>query len=719
MPGNRVVFSCRNLDYSQPLSTQSLRVPQVRIEPMSDDRVREFLEVFSPLHWRELWARQLEVLRSPYFLKLLTEQVEATGEMPEGRAGLFTGFVRQCFRREVEQENALFAPEALVSSRDVRRVTLWRWKTPYELPERGPLIPKLASLAYGMQASRGDGELSQVRVDYDDALDLLDDERDEDIVRAGVALSVLDEDPAADEVMYVHQLVQEYFAGRELARALDPELVRSEWRASEIKPSLDEVVDALVPADPLPGLPQTGWEETALLAAATAAEPETFLQAVAETNLVLAARCAIQPEVMARVTARLLDELRAALVERTENPEADLRHRIACGYALGELGDQRFEMREGPQGEYLMPPLISIPSGKYPIGDDEPIEYSWTGASGTTAAHVPRHEVEIEAFQIGRFPVTNAEWLCFMKAGGYDDDRWWYTEAGQAWRCGELANEGAKANNRSWRRRFVEDPNLFEQMVDEGRLASDEASERWRGWTALDEAAFEAAIDSWWQATRETEPHFWHNARYNHPTQPVVGVCWYEARAYCAWLGAQMGQSVRLPTEVEWEAAARGTEARAYPFGDEFDRLAANTVETHVKRTTPVGVFPSGRTSEGVDDLSGNIYEWTSSLFGEGGADDNESLQHFNALPLKPRAAPGPTRRTCGSSWIKRSANALPVPSSLPFDTPAFQPSSPCPRWTFDLCSASRRPSSPSWPPAPSSTLAMTLSSPGQSEPGR
>ena len=54
---------------------------------------------------------QLEVLRSPYFLKLLTEQVEATGEMPEGRAGLFTGFVRQTLRREVEQENPLFSPD--------------------------------------------------------------------------------------------------------------------------------------------------------------------------------------------------------------------------------------------------------------------------------------------------------------------------------------------------------------------------------------------------------------------------------------------------------------------------------------------------------------------------------------------------------------------------------------------------------------------------------
>ena len=68
--------------------------------------------------------------------------------------------------------------------------------------------------------------------------------------------------------------------------------------------------------------------------------------------------------------------------------------------------------------------------------------------------------------------------------------------------------------------------------------------------------------------------------RFNNPAQPVVGVCWYEARAYCAWLAAQTGVAFRLPTEVEWEAAARGQAARRYAYGDAFDPLAGNTVET-------------------------------------------------------------------------------------------------------------------------------------------
>ncbi|MBK6770139.1 MAG: adenylate/guanylate cyclase domain-containing protein [Ardenticatenales bacterium] len=99
--GNRVIFSCRSLDYSQPLSTPDLRVPQVRIEPLADDQVRDFLALYSPGRWREIWAAlegspQLEVLRSPYFLALLVEQVDATGELPAGRARCSRG---SCGRR--------------------------------------------------------------------------------------------------------------------------------------------------------------------------------------------------------------------------------------------------------------------------------------------------------------------------------------------------------------------------------------------------------------------------------------------------------------------------------------------------------------------------------------------------------------------------------------------------------------------------------------------
>ena len=84
---------------------------------------------------------------------------------------------------------------------------------------------------------------------------------------------------------------------------------------------------------------------------------------------------------------------------------------------------------------------------------------------------------------------------------------------------------------------------------------------------------------------------------------------------YCIWLSEQRSRYYRLPTEVEWEAAARGLESRQYAWGDDFDTVHTNTFETHLRRTSPVGVFPGGDTEAGIMDLTGNVWEWTISLF--------------------------------------------------------------------------------------------------------
>ena len=106
-----------------------------------------------------------------------------------------------------------------------------------------------------------------------------------------------------------------------------------------------------------------------------------------------------------------------------------------------------------------------------------------------------------------------------------------------------------------------------------------------------------------------------HDPEYNHPAHPVVGICWHEARAYCAWLSAQTGEAYRLPSEVEWEAAARGRARRRYAWEGDFDPARCNSFESHARGTTPVGVFPAGDTPQGIADMSGNVWEWTGSLY--------------------------------------------------------------------------------------------------------
>lgn len=109
--------------------------------------------------------------------------------------------------------------------------------------------------------------------------------------------------------------------------------------------------------------------------------------------------------------------------------------------------------------------------------------------------------------------------------------------------------------------------------------------------------------------TGRPAPKFWGLPQYVGPDQPVIGVTWSEAAAYAAWAGKQ------LPTEAQWEFAARGRENRKYPWGNtEPDANRANYGD-NLNIPSLVSMHDEGRTPEGVCDLAGNVYEWTSDLF--------------------------------------------------------------------------------------------------------
>jgi formylglycine-generating enzyme required for sulfatase activity len=121
------------------------------------------------------------------------------------------------------------------------------------------------------------------------------------------------------------------------------------------------------------------------------------------------------------------------------------------------------------------------------------------------------------------------------------------------------------------------------------------------------------------EATGHSPPRHWEGGQLplELSDHPVVNVSWEDAMAYCLWLSEVSGRAYRLPTEAEWEKAARGTDRRIYPWGNDWDKTRANTQEAGIGATTPVGQYsPAGDSPYGLADMAGDVWEWTQSLWG-------------------------------------------------------------------------------------------------------
>lgn len=127
--------------------------------------------------------------------------------------------------------------------------------------------------------------------------------------------------------------------------------------------------------------------------------------------------------------------------------------------------------------------------------------------------------------------------------------------------------------------------------------------------------------EHWWTAVgwkvREREhymePRYWNNSEFNGDTQPVVGVSWFEAIAFCSWLSEVTGETIMLPTEAQWQYAAQGDDNRVYPWGNEWDceRCNNSVIPCGSTVTTPVTQYEGkGNSPFGVVDMAGNVWEW-------------------------------------------------------------------------------------------------------------
>ena len=283
-----------------------------------------------------------------------------------------------------------------------------------------------------------------------------------------------------------------------------------------------------------------------------------------------------------------------------EHEKLSITQRAVCGYWLGRLGDYREGVgvvrsteraplfSEIGEIRHKVPDIkwIEIPGGRFKMGcgtDDET----------ANSSEKPEHDVEVSPFCMSRYPITNAQYGCFIEAGGYQNEAYWrHPSTALEWWKGEKADLSPLDDNT-------------------------EIKKAYESWLAQDK-------------TRRL-PWFWDQAKWNNPNHPIVGVSWYEVLAFCKWLEPCLRQEAvpkqhrisgkpRLPSEDEWEYAARGKQGLIYPWGTEADPSLGNYRESGIESTSAVGLFPTGKAfgpNQDLYDMSGNVWEWTSSRWGK------------------------------------------------------------------------------------------------------
>jgi len=375
-----------------------------------------------------------------------------------------------------------------------------------------------------------------------------------------------------DDIRFWHLTFQEFLAARAIAARADQEQ--------------DPIL--LAPPDH-PSLYLPSWREVVLLLAGVLykqgrrkvdAFVSTVLEAIrGDGTLADQARCAGLLGAVVRDLAavgyqpidaryqQLMDRV-MAIFDAGRSEGIDIKVVIEAGEALGQAGDPRFTEAAAKDN------WITIPAGEFLMGaqKDHPDQPNFDPAAYDDES--PVHRVSLDAFRIGRYPVTVGEYLRFTEAGGYQDETLWSEGGFGRWPAPEGWEEQADYRNR-----------------------------------------------------------------------PVTGLSWFEAAAYAAWMNC------RLPTEAEWERAARGPDGHRYPWGDvEPDSSRMNYADSGIGHPTPVGVYPRGATVEQIQDMAGNVWEWCGDWWR-----DNYAHNAADSNPKGPSS--GSARVLRGGSWVSFAGN--------------------------------------------------------------
>ncbi|WP_343211472.1 SUMF1/EgtB/PvdO family nonheme iron enzyme (plasmid) [Aliisedimentitalea scapharcae] len=331
------------------------------------------------------------------------------------------------------------------------------------------------------------------------------------------------------------------------------------------------------------------------------------------------------------------------LHDQVEDEKMSLAERDRAGVILGQLGDPRII---SPNGESIFENAVPIQGGLRKIGTDrlDPADLRKTGGflGGIRMVQLPD-------FKISRYPITNHEFGTFIEDGGYQNPEFWNGRLAKGWM------QGTDSVLDELRSHWIETLHLHhEKEINAGEIS-------------LEDTEREASQ----RIAPRNLPYYWNDRRFSAANQPVVGINFWEAKAYCAWATENARtrgwineyECVALPTEFEWEAASRPIDDdRIFPWGDNWDESKAHvrTNLLNLRQPTPVGVYLENWDG-GPCEMAGNVWEWTDSLFVD--FDETLDAERQNDDSLEQRVVRGsswqnnPIVAACGARAVDRSYN--------------------------------------------------------------
>ncbi len=638
----RVVVTCRVRSYTG--ETQLPGFAQAQLRPLDKDRIRAFAKAWylaqgnrlSPTQMRD-WGEDLatsavasdlrEMAENPMLLTAMALVHQERHRLPRKRARLYFRAVEVLFLRWQEQKHLEDPNEARLA--DVLEDENRRWRILQFLGMKAHEIR-----AQGQQQESG-AELTEgfliehlKRPEFLGSAGLVEAFLDYVDKRAGILIGRGRAEGEPATYRFAHQTLQEYLAGRYLMDSGD------RLKALHGKSQDGEFwnLPALLGAEDLLYQKQ---EEAQFVLLATSLNPEDAPQEVTEGF----ERGILWSGLMSKELGveRLEQKNARSHLQRLSIRLRDLltssltvKERIEAGRLLGTLGEPDDSLTNVDKLE-----LCWVPQGRFWFSGLAKEEDEGPQAGGWLKMPYP--------YWIGRFPVTQGQFGEFVKAGGYrETDLWKEAIEGGYWEDGKITL-------------------------------------------------------SWVKETRSTPREF--GAPFDHQNHPVVGITWYEALAFCRWLTRRARDRDQipetwqfcLPSEMEWEQAARGGEAvpeqgrirsleagigldliqgvetvpnveetRAYPWGSDLETeesTGRGNFGGAAKTTSRPGTFPKAVSPAGCEELAGNVWEWSRSVHGKIRGEELEIEGMAEAMKTELEADGDEPRWILGGSYYNDSSS--------------------------------------------------------------